>query len=70
VKGLSAETMLALIEEAPDCFVLLAEDGTFRYVNAPAEGAVERGLLRPDTAYIQKPFRAQDLTEKIRSLLA
>jgi two-component system cell cycle sensor histidine kinase/response regulator CckA len=37
VKRVSAETMLALIEEAPDCFVLLAEDGTFRYVNAPAE---------------------------------
>jgi CheY-like chemotaxis protein len=33
------------------------------------EQAMERGLLRPGTAFIQKPFRAEELTEKIRSLL-
>lgn len=33
------------------------------------ELAEERGLLQPGTAFIQKPFRAEELTEKIRSLL-
>jgi two-component system, cell cycle sensor histidine kinase and response regulator CckA len=33
------------------------------------ELAAERGLLQPGTAFIQKPFRAEELTEKIRSLL-
>ena len=30
---------------------------------------VQRGLLEPGTAFIQKPFRAQELTDKIRGLL-
>jgi FixJ family two-component response regulator len=30
---------------------------------------VQRGLLEPGTAFIQKPFRAQELSEKIRTLL-
>ncbi len=30
---------------------------------------VKRGLLEPGTAFIQKPFRARELTDKVRSLL-
>ncbi len=30
---------------------------------------VKRGLLEPRTAFIQKPFRARELTDKVRSLL-
>ena len=30
---------------------------------------VKQGLLEPGTAFIQKPFRAQELTEKVRTLL-
>ena len=30
---------------------------------------VQRGLLEPGTAFIQKPFRARELTAKVRSLL-
>jgi CheY-like chemotaxis protein len=30
---------------------------------------VQRGLLEPGTAFIQKPFRARELTDKVRSLL-
>ena len=30
---------------------------------------VKRGLLQPGTAFIQKPFRARELTDKVRSLL-
>ena len=30
---------------------------------------VNRGLLEPGTAFIQKPFRARELTDKVRSLL-
>ena len=33
------------------------------------ELAAEHALLKPGTAFIQKPFRAQELTEKVRSLL-
>lgn len=31
--------------------------------------AVKRGLLEPGTAFIQKPFRARELTDKVRTLL-
>jgi two-component system, cell cycle sensor histidine kinase and response regulator CckA len=30
---------------------------------------VQRGLLEPGTAFIQKPFRARELTDKVRALL-
>jgi FixJ family two-component response regulator len=30
---------------------------------------VRRGLLEPGTGFIQKPFRARELTDKVRSLL-
>jgi CheY-like chemotaxis protein len=30
---------------------------------------VKQGLLEPGTAFIQKPFRAQELTDKVRTLL-
>jgi CheY-like chemotaxis protein len=30
---------------------------------------VKQGLLEPGTAFLQKPFRAQELTEKVRTLL-
>jgi CheY-like chemotaxis protein len=30
---------------------------------------VKRGLLQPGTAFIQKPFRARELTDKVRALL-
>jgi PAS domain S-box-containing protein len=31
---------------------------------------VQRGLMEPGTGFIQKPFRARELTDKVRSLLA
>jgi two-component system, cell cycle sensor histidine kinase and response regulator CckA len=40
------------------------------YMSGYSDAAVvQRGLLEPGTAFIQKPFRAQELTEKIRTLL-
>jgi two-component system cell cycle sensor histidine kinase/response regulator CckA len=40
------------------------------YMSGYSDAAVvQRGLLEPGTAFIQKPFRAQELTEKVRSLL-
>ena len=40
------------------------------YMSGYSDAAVvQRGLLEPGTAFIQKPFRAQELTQKVRSLL-
>ena len=40
------------------------------YMSGYSDAAVvQRGLLEPGTAFIQKPFRAQELTDKVRSLL-
>jgi two-component system, cell cycle sensor histidine kinase and response regulator CckA len=40
------------------------------YMSGYSDAAVvQRGLLEPGTAFIQKPFRAQELSAKIRTLL-
>ena len=40
------------------------------YMSGYSDAAVvQRGLLEPGTAFIQKPFRARELTAKVRSLL-
>ena len=49
----------------------IRDDVKVLYMSGHSDLAVvKRGLLEPGTAFIQKPFRARELTDKVRLLLA